>query len=154
MSDYGLFLGDDGLIDMAFTTGDVAKDDTLQTAILISLFTDARATPELIDPLDQDSDLRGFWGDTTSSDSTGSLLWTMKREKQLVSVLAKARQYVVSALQWMIEDKVAERVEVETSYPQRGWMLIVVQIYRPGSRSPVSYRFNYQWQSQILQAVS
>lgn len=156
MSDYGLFLDEDGIIDMGFTTGDVAADNGLETAVLISLFSDARATEDLIPPIDQDGNLRGFWGDVrtqTPGDSTGSLLWTLRREKQLSKTLAAAKGYAEKALQWLVDDKVAASVQVNASYPQRDWMLLEVFIYRPQSANPVIFRYNLQWSSQILKVV-
>lgn len=152
MSDYGLFLGDE-IIDMSLSPGDIDADDGLQTAVLISLFSDARATQEMLDQIDNDGDLRGFWGDITiPGDSTGSLLWTIKRAKQLTSTLAKARGFCQEALRWMIDDKIAEKVEVFTSYlgPASGVMIIEINIYRPGTKNPVQYRFNYEWSAQLL----
>lgn len=155
MSDYGLFLTE-GLIDMAFVAGDIASDDGLQTAVLISLFADARATEDMIPAIDRDGDLRGWWADAyadETGDQTGSLLWTIQRAKQLQRTLADARDYARNALAWLIEDRVADRVEVFTSYPQRGWMLLDVRIYRPGSTNPVVFRFNYEWSAQLLKVV-
>ena len=53
----------------------------LQTAILISLFTDAQASP---DDMIQDGsgDPRGWWGDLGSSKPIGSKLWLLGRAKQ------------------------------------------------------------------------
>ena len=152
MSDYGLFIVDDR-IDMLLVPSDIAGDDGLETSVIISLFSDARATQDMLDAIDNDGDLRGFWGDVTRpEDSTGSLLWTMKRSKQLASTLAKARGYCQSALDWLIDDKVANRVDVRTSYlaPASGVMIIEVDIYRPGSVNPVQYRYGYEWSAQLL----
>lgn len=153
MSDYGLFIID-GLIDAGFVVGDIAEDNGLETAVLISLFADARATPDLLDPIDQDGDLRGFWGDIAiPGDSTGSLLWTLKRAKQLQSTLAQARGYCKTALQWLIDDAVADLVDVQCEFIKRGWLGIQVDIYRPGSANPVSYRYNYEWQTQLMKVA-
>ena len=149
MTDFALELFD-GLIDMALTVGDIVEDDGLETAVLISLFSDARATEDMIEAIDRDGDLRGWWADLEGADQTGSRLWTIRRAKQLQSVLARAKGYAEESLQWLIDDRVADRVDVQTSYPSRGWMLIEVSIYRPGSSNPVSYRFNYQWAAQLL----
>lgn len=152
MSDYGLFIKDE-LIDMSLLPGDIAGDDGLETSVLISLFSDARATQDMLDAIDNDGDLRGFWGDITRpSDSTGSLLWTLKRAKQLTSTLAKARGFCQQALQWLIDDKVADRVDIATSYlaPASGVMIIAVDIYRPGSANPTQYRYGYEWTNQQL----
>ncbi len=149
MSDYGLFISDN-LIDVNMVIGDIAGDDGLETAVLISLFSDARATPDMIPIEDQDGDLRGFWGDLGGNDSTGSRLWTIRRAKQLSSTLAAARQYCEQSLAWMLEDKVADRIVVQTEYAQRGWMAIQVDIYRAQSKNPVTYRYNYEWAAQTL----
>lgn len=152
MIDYGLFVGEQ-TIDMVLVTGDIVGDDGLETSVIISLFSDARASSDMLDPIDNDGDLRGFWGDVTQpEDSTGSLLWTIKRAKQLTSTLAKARGYCQDALRWMIEDKIADRVDVRTSYlaPASGVMIIEIDIYRPGSANPVLYRYGYEWSAQLL----
>lgn len=152
MSDYGLFI-DQSLIDMNLTIGDIAADEGLETAVLISLFSDARATSDMLHIEDRDGDLRGFWGDLNTQDNTGSLLWTIKRAKQLSKTLAEAREYCQRALSWMVEDKVADRVVVTTEYPQRGWMAIQVDIYRTRSNNPVTYRYNYEWAAQIIKVA-
>ncbi len=152
MSDYGLFIRDT-IIDMVLVPGDISGDEGLETSVIISLFSDARATQDMIDAIDKDGDLRGFWGDVTRpDDSTGSLLWTLKRSKQLTSTLAKAQGYCQSALKWLIDDKVADRVDVRSRYlaPASGVMVIEVDIYRPGSANPVQYRYGYEWAAQLL----
>jgi phage gp46-like protein len=129
---------------------DLERDDGLQTAVIISLFTDRRASPEQIPVELPQDDLRGYWGDianATPSDQTGSLLWLLAREKQLPQILGRAQQYCREALAWMVDDLVATRVEVTAEFVARGWMLILVDIFRP-TGSPVRYRFNYEWAAQ------
>jgi phage gp46-like protein len=129
---------------------DLARDDGLETAVIISLFTDRRAVGEQIPAELPQDDPRGYWGDVsnaTPSDQTGSLLWLLAREKQLPPVLSRAQQYCREALAWMIEDLVATRIEVTAEFIDRGWMLILVDIFRP-TGAPVRYRFNYEWAAQ------
>lgn len=129
---------------------DLARDDGLETGVIISLFSDRRASPEQIPPELQQDDLRGYWGDisnATPSDQTGSLLWLLAREKQLPQVLSRAKQYCREALAWMVDDLIATRVEITTEFGARGWMWITVDIFRPAG-SPVRYRFNYEWAAQ------
>lgn len=129
---------------------DLGRDDGLETSVIISLFTDRRASPEQIPVELPQDDPRGYWGDignATPSDKTGSLLWLLAREKQLPEVLGRAKQYCVEALLWMVEDLIATRVEVTTEFGARGWMWITVDIFRP-TGSPVRYRFNYEWAAQ------
>lgn len=129
---------------------DLARDDGLETAVIISLFTDRRASAEQLPVELPQDDLRGYWGDignATPSDQTGSLLWLLAREKQLPQILGRAQQYCREALAWMVEDLVATRVEVKAEFVAQGWMLILVDIFRP-TGSPVRYRFNYEWAAQ------
>lgn len=107
----------------------------------------------MIPAIDRDGDLRGYWGDVRPAapgDETGSLLWVLKRSKQLNQTLADAREYAKRSLQWLVTDGVAQSVTVNTSYPKRGWMLLEVIIYRPQSANPVTFRYAYAWASQLL----
>ncbi|MDH0640612.1 phage GP46 family protein [Pseudomonas sp. GD03860] len=129
---------------------DLARDDGLETSVIISLFTDRRASSEQIPAELPQDDLRGYWGDVSNaspSDQTGSFLWLLAREKQLPQVLSRAQQYCREALAWLIEDLVATRIEVSAEFIAQGWMLILIDIYRP-TGSPVRYRFNYEWAAQ------
>lgn len=157
MTDYALVLDDNGQIDIQFANGDIVRDDGLETAVLISLFSDSRAAEDMIPAIDRDGDLRGYWGDvrpTVSGDETGSLLWVLKRSKQLNQTLADAREYAQRSLQWLVTDGVAQSVSVVTSYPYRGWMLLEVIIYRPQSANPVTFRYAYAWASQLLKVAT
>lgn len=129
---------------------DLERDDGLETAVIISLFTDRRASAEQIPPEYEQDDLRGYWGDLTNvsaTDQTGSLLWLLAREKELPQTLSRAEQYYRDALAWMIDDVVATTIEVAASYHSRGVMLLVIDIYRPTGPT-VRYRYNYEWSAQ------
>lgn len=129
---------------------DLERDDGLETAIIISLFTDRRASAEQIPPEYPQDDLRGYWGDITNAsatDQTGSLLWLLAREKQLPQTLSRAEQYCREALAWMIDDLVSTRIDVVASYISKGWMLLVVDIYRPTGQA-VRFQYNYEWSAQ------
>jgi phage gp46-like protein len=155
MADAAMIMTENGG-DLMLAGFDLARDDGLQTAVIISLFTDRRASPEQIPVELPQDDLRGYWGDisnATPSDQTGSLLWLLAREKQLPQVLSRAQQYCREALAWMVEDLIATRVEVTAEFAARGWMLILVDIYRP-TGSPVRYRFNYEWAAQAAKGYT
>jgi len=129
---------------------DLERDDGLETAVIISLFTDRRASAEQIPPEYPQDDLRGYWGDITNAsatDQTGSLLWLLAREKQLPQTLSRAEQYCREALAWMIDDLVSTRIDVFASYISKGWMLLVVDIYRPAGQT-VRFQYNYEWSAQ------
>lgn len=113
---------------------DLASDADLETAVLISLFTDRRADPDDALP-GAPGDLRGWWGDTPADDDQpadplGSKLWLLSREKQTNDARLRAEDYAKDALAWMLEDGVADEIAVAGSYPQSGWLMLQVDIYR------------------------
>ena len=57
----GLFIQDDGSLDIEFTPTGIKEDDSLQTPGLVTLFSDGRADIQDVGP--EVTDLRGFWGD-------------------------------------------------------------------------------------------
>lgn len=140
--------------DMGIENNDLAIDDGLETAVILSLFCDRRALDGDIPP-DGSDDLRGWWGDATLDDvgdRYGSRIWLVAREKQQEPVLERIRQYALEALQWLIDDRVAERVEVEAEFIARGIAGIRVTVARPAA-GEVEYRYNFTWQSQALRAA-
>lgn len=124
------------------------EDDGLETAVLISLFTDRLANDDDEIP-DGSGDRRGWWADALNDDSTdkiGSRLWLLSREKQLPTVLVRAREYALEALQWMVADGVAQSVDVDASNPRDGILALVISITRP--EHPVTqYRFETFWKA-------
>lgn len=120
------------------------EDDGLETAVIISLFTDRRA--EIDDQISGDN-RRGWWGDLLTEvegDRIGSRLWLLAREKQLPNVLSKAREYAEEALQWLIEDGIASAVGVEAEIIRTGVLGLAIEIVRTGA-PPVKYRFEAFW---------
>lgn len=148
MADAAMIMTESGG-DLSLQGFDLERDDGLETAIIISLFTDRRATAEQIPPELPQDDLRGYWGDINNSsvEQTGSLLWLLTREKQLPHLLGRAEQYCREALAWMIDDVLATKIEVTASYYSQGVMLLETGIYRPDG-SVVRYRYNYEWSAQ------
>lgn len=152
MADIALVHDGTGAFDLALdATGlDLLRDDGLESAVILSLFADARASAEQAAAYGDPDDVRGWWGDTVPAvvgDVTGSLLWLLRREKQTTETLARANGWAEAALKWLTDDRVASRVTVATSYPARGVLRIDVDILRPtGTR--VEYRYDYEWQAQ------
>lgn len=110
--------------DLALGAGDLAQDFGLQSAVLLSLFTDAR-NPET----EAGSDPRGWWGDL-AGDEWGSLLWTLDRQVASKENANNARQYAEASLAWMREDGIVERVEVAAGYVRPGYLELVVKLIR------------------------
>ena len=132
--------------DFALDALGLEQDEGLDTAVVLSLFTDARARDDDALPHGQ-LDRRGWWADAyppTSGDRIGSRLWLLRASKQLQASLTTARQYAEEALAWMVTDGVAKRVEVETFIPRDEVMGMLVRIHKPDGSVP-SFRFELLW---------
>lgn len=126
---------------------DLSTDEGLQTAVIMSLFTDRRADDEEL-PSGTTSK-RGWWGDSLADvegDMIGSKLWLIYREKELNSVAVRAEQYALEALQWLLDTKIASQVDVTAELLGSGRLGLGVKIHRP--KKLVEYRFNYNWDAQ------
>lgn len=132
--------------DLALDGAALATDDGLRTAIIISLFTDARARDD--DPLPAEGDRRGWWGDAlpqVAGDAIGSRLWLLAREKKLPSVVQRARDYAAEALAWLIADGIVRTVEVEAEAQGADRLAFGVVITRP--TGPGRQRFDFVWEA-------
>lgn len=140
---------DRGGADLALDENDLLADDGLETAVLISLFTDRRAEDGDVLP-EQESDRRGWWGDTqpiAEDDRIGSRLWLLGRAKETPDLLSRVNEYVSEALAWLVTDKVVERVDVESDIVGNGIVEFTISIQRPKA-DPVQFRYNYTWAAQ------
>ncbi|MEL6905873.1 MAG: phage GP46 family protein [Planctomycetota bacterium] len=118
-----LLLTPDG--DLELLANDLALDAGLWSAVVVSVLSDRRVAPED----SPDGTLRGWWGED-AGDPLGSRLWTLAREKQLELRLPEIEALVEESLAWLLEDEVAESVQVQASYPSRELVEITVRIRR------------------------
>jgi phage gp46-like protein len=134
--------------DLVMTAGDLALDDGLNTAILLSLFSDRRAEPadELPEP---SGSRRGWWGDVLAADGRdrlGSRLWLLTRRKQTPETRKLFEEFTKEALAWLIDDGVAIRVDVAAEWKARGTLEVEAVIVRPTGES---VKFGYAWDAEI-----
>ncbi|MGH6714754.1 MAG: phage GP46 family protein [Bradyrhizobium sp.] len=144
MSDIAI-LGNVGSFDLALAGADLQTDAGLDTAVILSLFCDARADA---DEIPDGADPRGYWGDAFAEDAGdrfGSKLWLLAREKQLQSVADRAQEYAQAALAWLVADGIAASVVVVASFPERGAIQIAVAIARPGAGAAFERQYQYVW---------
>ena len=120
-----------GAGDICVVGADLLSDDGLETAILISLFTDARVREDELPP--GHTWRRGWWGDDVEDepDITGSKLWLLRREKATPHNLVRARGFIREALRWMIRDGVAVGLDVRTFYDPPGVMNMLLGVVEP-----------------------
>lgn len=131
----------DGHGDIMQSGTDLLTDDSIETAVIISLFTDRRAE-ESDDIPDGSDNRRGWWGDTYSETPTGSRLWLLSREKQMSSVLLRAEQYAAEALQWLVDDSLASAIAITASNPADSVLALRVDITLADGSSLPPFNFN------------
>lgn len=117
--------------------------DDLQTAVLISLFTDRLALPS--DPT-PDGDRRGWWGDDPQDTKhrIGSRLWLLDRVKGPQDVPQRAHDYAAESLQWMIEDGVVSSFDISAQWIAPNRLDLIVIANRSNS-TPVAMKFERVW---------
>jgi phage gp46-like protein len=135
--------------DLAVSKNDLLADEGLETAVMLSLFTDRAAESGDVLPDDQ-TDRRGWWADAlpvVAGDKFGSRLWLLTRAPQSSDTLRRAEEYTREALQWLIDDKVASAVTVSAEFIAAGVMALTANVFRPNVDS-ADFRFHYDWAAQ------
>ncbi|SAL25785.1 tail protein [Caballeronia turbans] len=123
---------------------DLLTGNDLQTAVLLSLFTDRAANADDVIP-DGTDDARGWWGDLDEDSPIGSRLWLLDRSKQTQEVLNNARDYIVEALQWLVDDGVVASMDVQTEWTRDTLLGAQITLYQPAGPS-VSLTYAWAWQ--------
>jgi phage gp46-like protein len=112
--------------------------DKLTRAVVISLFTWRRAESD-----DDVDNPMGWWGDTwptVQNDRIGSRLYLLRRSKLTNQTPIKAREYITQALQWMIDDGVAARIDVDSQRTGIDTLSAGVAIFqRDGNRHNITF---------------
>lgn len=122
--------------DWSVTNGDLTSGNDVETAVLISLFTDRQAQPSDIVPDASigNRDPRGWWAQDAKY-QIGSRLWLLDRAKGVSDTPIRAKDYCIEALQWMLDDGVVARFDITTSWVQPSQLRIIIVAYRQdGSR--------------------
>ena len=113
--------------DLLYANGGIEADGGLKTAVLISLFSDAR-----------DSNQRGWWGG-----EIGSKLWTLKNAKRSADTLKKAREYAETALSWLVDEQICKKVSASAEYDAHGRLLLSIELKKPDGTA----RYDFLWRN-------
>ncbi|MEX3967260.1 phage GP46 family protein [Paraburkholderia sp. EG286B] len=132
--------------DWQLLANDIATGDDLQTALLFSLFSDRQAADDDVIP-DGSNDRRGWWGDDGADDPTGltgSRLWLLARRKSPTDeTLRDAYDYIVEAIQWLIDKSVVARFDVGVQWARTDMLASTIVAWPPGGGAPQTY--NWAW---------
>lgn len=135
-------------VDIAISRGDLIACDGLETAVMISLFSDRYVSPDKLPEGFVDG--RGWWADALSEepeDRIGSRLWLLDRGKISSKTKNEMKDYTEEALAWMVTVGLASKIKVTTTIVSNQRIDMLVQIYRPeGDNIP----FKFIWDGQAL----
>ena len=105
---------------------DSFQNNEILEAIMISLFTDARATDEEYQEVSNwEPSKRGYWADQLDGTNTGSKLWLLKRSPRDNETLEKAEVYALEALEWMTQDNLVKQIDASASWDQDNLILTI-----------------------------
>ncbi len=140
-----------GYGDLIVQDRDLERDPGLETAVVVSLFSNRRAADgdALPDPA---GSREGWWADTFNNDGDkiGSKLWLIGREKLLpTEIIPRAEQYAKEALDWMITDGVAGEVDVIANRAGLSTVILNVTIIRPEIEQAEFFTYYFNWVEQI-----
>ncbi|WP_455820595.1 phage GP46 family protein [Pseudomonas cerasi] len=112
--------------------------DPLTRAVLISTGTWRRAEPD-----DSPEEVNGWWGDsfpTVQNDRIGTRLYLLKRQKLTNKTPLKVREYLQQCLQWLVDDRLASRVDVTAERTGIDTLIASVTISRmDGTQQTISF---------------
>ena len=115
-------------LDLVVKNSEIQTDESLKSAVLVSLFTDVKC--EKTELPKGELSQGGYFGDAIFGEKTGSKLWLLKRPKYTNETLIKAKEYAQNALAWLVTDKLAQEVDVETAFNDKKSMSLKVSILK------------------------
>lgn len=130
---FDLQIGDDG---------DIVTADFFDTAILMSIFCERRATPSEV----PESERRRGWigNESTPGFEIGSKLWLYYQARVTRSILSGLESVIRAGLQWMVDDGIAESIEVNAEL-SGGKVVVDIPTKRPSSK--VERRYYDLWEN-------
>lgn len=144
MQDVLIRANSDGLYDLVIEGNEFASAGGFESAIPVSLFTDARAPAALVA---EPQNRRGWIGNLMTASTMrqlGSILWALDQTRITQETLNIARLEAQSALQWMVDDGVALGVLADVTRASQGSIVITIQIT---DTSNVVSRYQTLWRA-------
>lgn len=132
--------------DMVIENGDLKPDNGLETAALITLFSDKRVTLEELP--EGESDARGWWADLVADpedDEIGSKLWLLDRRKTLNVTASEMESILADAFNWLIEDGLTSELVIDSEIVDSEEIKGTINISRPsGENIPLKFAWDGQ----------
>lgn len=139
-----------GLYDIQISSaGDILTVDAFDTAIIVSLLSDRRANQSEV----ATAHLRRGWigNERTPGIEMGSKIWLYEQSRLTRSVLNGVTDAASQALNWLVEQGYADRIESVETFATAFGMRLEAVIRRPNSE--VEKRFFELWQNTALPCI-
>ncbi len=150
MQDVLIRANNDGLYDLVIEGNEFASAGGFETAIPVSLFTDARAPAALVA---EPQNRRGWIGNLMTAATMrqlGSILWVLDQTRITQETLNIARLAAQDAFQWMIDDGIALGVLISLARSSQTGIIITIQIT---DTSNVVSRYQTLWRATDASAI-
>ena len=150
MQDILIRANSDGLYDFVIDGNQFASAGGFETAIPVSLFTDARAPAALVS---EPQNRRGWIGNlltSTTMRQLGSILWILDQARITQETLNIARLAAQDAFQWMVDDSVALGVLVDVAIGKKSGYIITIQIT---DTSNIVSRYQTLWRATNVSVI-
>ena len=134
----------DGVFDLVEENGDIASVDGLETAIITSLFTDARTSSGEVPAA---YNRRGFSGNLLRIDDDyelGSELWVLDQARLDQKTENRAKDFTYKCLLWMISIGLVESIEVSVVKQDVRGVFIGIELFKA---SNLVERYTTLWRS-------
>lgn len=144
MQDVLIRANSDGLYDLVVDGNLFASAGGFETAIPVSLFTDARAPAALVA---EPQNRRGWIGNLLTAATMrqlGSILWVLDQARITQETLNVARLAAQDAFQWMVDDGVALSILVDVIRQSNTAIIVIIQIT---DTSNVVSRYQTLWRA-------
>lgn len=130
----------DGFFDIDWDeNGDLVTTNGLESALDISILGEVRANEaEIIVPQRR----RGWWGSAVLGYEQGSKLWLLSQDRKTEENRLLSEEYASKALQWMIDDKIAREITVNSEFTSDGILIKITLIAQDNS---VVSRYYEMW---------
>lgn len=125
--------------------GDILTDDFFDTALLMSIYCERRATASEVPQSDR---RRGWIGNESTPDfEIGSKVWLYEQSRVTGSLLRGIESVVLNSLQWLIDDNYAVKINADATL-SNSKVTLEANIERPSSN--VDKRFFELWDTTGL----
>jgi len=118
-----------GYYDFSITNGDFTLTYGFETALLMSIYCEKRATQSEVPRAEL---RRGWWGNRVNDYDNyeqGSKLWLLDQSRNNLNLLNLVNTYSNDGLKWLIDDSHATKIETNSNFSTEG-VELSIKLYR------------------------